>query len=106
MPLLGKTGTVPFWSSSIQQYVTIINSLKGGNNSSKIKDQNISDDLYNWSKLKNSKSSSRRFSADDVPHVKLSNRFSLLDIDQQSTGFLKHMENKVKPLAGKKKFRK
>jgi len=39
------------------------------------------------------KSRSHRFSADDVPQVKLSNRFSVLHVDQQSTGFLKHVEN-------------
>jgi hypothetical protein len=48
-----------------------INSLKAGDNRSKIKDQGISDDLCNWSKPKNSKPRSRRFSADDVPYVKL-----------------------------------
>jgi len=39
------------------------------------------------------KSRSRRFSADDVPHVRLSNKFSVLHVDQQRTGFLKHVEN-------------
>ena len=62
--------------------------------------------MSNWSKLKNSKYRSRRFSADDIPHVKLSNRFSVINVDQQSTGFLKHVENKVTPLAGKTKSQK
>jgi len=39
------------------------------------------------------KSRSCRFSADVVPHVKLSNRFSVLHVDQQSTGFSMHVEN-------------
>jgi len=47
-----------------------------------------------------------RFSADDVPHVKLSYRVNVLDDDQHSTGFLKHVENKVKPLAGETKNQK
>ena len=41
-----------------------------------------------------------------VYHVKPRNRFSVLDIDQQSTGFMKHVENIVKPLAGKTKSQK
>jgi len=72
--------------------------LIAGNNSNKVKDQDISDDLCNWSNPKNSKSRSRRFSADDVPTVKLRNRFNLLDVDLQSTGFLKHVKDKVKSL--------
>lgn len=62
--------------------------MKAGNNSRKNEDRDISDDLSNWSKLKNSKYRSRRFSAVDVPHVKLNSRFSVLDVDQQCTGFL------------------
>jgi hypothetical protein len=81
-------------------------SLKAGNNSNKTEDQGISDDLCNWSKPKNSKSRSCRLSADDVPNVKLRNRFSVLDVDQQRTGFLKHVDRKVKPLAGKTKSQK
>jgi hypothetical protein len=80
--------------------------LKAGNNSSKIKDQDISNDLSNWSKLKNSKYRYHRFSADDVPHVKLDNRFNVLIAEQLSTGFLKHVENKVTSLAGKTKSQK
>jgi hypothetical protein len=83
-----------------------INFLKAGNSSSKIKDQDISDDLCNWTKPKNSKSRSRRFSTDDASHVQLSNRFSVLEGDQQSTGLLKHGNNKIKPLAGKTKSQK
>jgi hypothetical protein len=48
-----------------------INYLKAGDKRSKIKDQGFSDDLRNWPKPKNSKSRLRRFSADDVPNVKL-----------------------------------
>jgi len=33
-------------------------------------------------------------------------QINVLDMDQQNTHFLKHLENKVKPLAGKKKLRK
>jgi hypothetical protein len=83
-----------------------INSFKAGNNCIKIKDQDISDDLCNWSQPKNSKSRSCRFSADYVLNVKLSNRFTVLHIVQPSKGFLKHVEHKVKPLAGKTKSEK
>jgi hypothetical protein len=69
-------------------------------------DLDIADDLCKWSKPINSKSKSRSISTEYVPQVKLSNRFSVLENDQQSTGFLKHMENKVKPLAGVTKYRK
>jgi hypothetical protein len=72
----------------------------------KIKDLDIADDLCEWSKPKNSNSRSRCVRTEDVPQVKLSNRFSVLEIDQQSIGFLKHMENKVKPLAGMTTFKK
>jgi hypothetical protein len=83
-----------------------INSLKARNNSSKIKDRDISDDLRNWSQPKNFKSRLRRFSADEVHNVNLSKGFTVLHIVQQDTGFLKHVENKVKPLAGKTKSQK
>ena len=63
----------------------------------------IADDLCKWSKPKNSKSS---VFTEDVLQVKLSNIFGVLEIDWQRTGFLKHMANKVKPLAGMTKFRK
>ena len=80
--------------------------MKTVNNTSKIKDLDISDDLCKWSKPKNSNSRSRRVCTEDVLQVKPSNRFSVLEIDQQSTGFSKHMENKVKPLDGTTKFKK
>jgi hypothetical protein len=48
--------------------------LKAGGNSSKIRDQEISDDSRPWNKPENSKSRSCRFSADHAPHVQLSNR--------------------------------
>jgi len=80
--------------------------LKAVNNTSKIKDLDIADDLCKWSKPKNSKSRSRSVSTEDVPQVKLSNRFSVLGNCHQSTGFLRHMENKVKPQTDMAKFRK
>ena len=80
--------------------------MKGENNSSKIKDQDISDDLHNWSKLKNSKSRGPVGSL-KMMYLMLSwATVSVLDVDQHSTGFLKHVENKVKPLAGKTKSQK
>ena len=41
-----------------------------------------------------------------VHHVKPRNRFSVLDIDQKSTGFLKNVRNIVKPIAGKTESQK
>jgi hypothetical protein len=83
-----------------------IHFLKAGNSSNKIKDQNNSNDLCNWTKPKNSKSRSCRFSADNVSHVQLSNRFSVLEVDQQNEGLLKHVDKKEKPLVGKTKNQK
>jgi hypothetical protein len=40
---------------------------------------------------------------DDISYVQLSNRFSLLEVDQQNEGLLKHVDKKEKPLVGKKK---
>ena len=74
--------------------------------SSNTKEQGNLIDLCYWAKRRNSESRFCRFSADDVPYVQLSNRLSLLEVDQQSTGLLKHLENKVKPLVGKTKVRK
>jgi hypothetical protein len=82
------------------------NSLKAVSNTSKIKDMDIADDLCKWSKLKNSKFRSCSVSTEHVPQVKLSNRFTVLKINKQITGLLKHMENKVKQIAGMTKFRK
>jgi len=55
---------------------------------------------------KNSKVRTCRFYADDAPYVHLSNRLSVLEGDQQNTGFFKHVENKVKPLVGQTKSQK
>jgi hypothetical protein len=82
------------------------NSLKTVYNTSKIKDLDIADDLCKWSTPKNSKSRSCSVSTEDVPQVKRRNRFSVLENYQQNTGFLKNLENKVKPQAGMTKFRR
>jgi len=63
-------------------------------------------DLCHWNKPKNSKSRACQFFADDAPYIHLSNRFSVHEGDQQNTGFFKHLENKVKPHAGKTKSQK
>jgi hypothetical protein len=83
-----------------------IHFLNTRNNSSKIKGQDIQTNLSHWAKLKNSKSRSHRFSADGLLRVQLSSRLSVLEMEQQSTHFLKHVENKVKPLAGKTRTQK
>jgi hypothetical protein len=69
--------------------------------SSKINDQDNSSNF--WIKQKNSKSRACRFSADDVSRIQLSNRFSVLEVDQQSSGLLKHVDQKVRSFAGKTK---
>jgi hypothetical protein len=76
-----KKGRIRYLEKELRAAREEINSLKPGNNSRKNEDQDISDDLSNWSKLKNSKYRSCTFSADDVPHVKLNNTFSVLDVD-------------------------
>lgn len=58
-------------------------------------------DLYCWAKPGNSKSLFCRFPTDDVPHIYWSNRLSVLEGDQHSTGLLKHVKNKVNPLVRK-----
>jgi hypothetical protein len=78
-----------------------INVLRTGSTSSKIKDQDNLSDF--WIKPKISKSRTCRFSADDASHIQLTNRFSILKADQQSTGLLKHADHRVKSLAGKAK---
>jgi len=59
-----------------------------------------------WLKPKNSKSRARRFSADDVSHIRLSNKFIVLEVDQQSQGLLKHEDMKVKSPTGKSESQK
>jgi hypothetical protein len=63
-------------------------------------------DLYCWAKPRNSKSWFCRFSTDDVPNVHLSNRLSVLEGDEHSTGLLKHVKNKVNTLVGKTESQK
>ena len=76
--------------------------LKAGNTSSKVKDQENSND--SWIKPQNSKSRARRFSADEVSHIQINNRFSVLEVDQQSPGLLKHVDQEVRSLAKKAKY--
>jgi hypothetical protein len=75
--------------------------LKTGYTSSKTKVQDISTEPSIWAIPKNSKSRSRRFSGDDTYHVQLTNRFSTLDVDQQSSDFMKHVKDTVKSIHGK-----
>ena len=101
-----QEGRIRYLEQELQAASEEINYLKAGNNHSKIKDQGISDNSCNWSKPKNSNPRLCTFSADDVPNVKLWNWFSVLHIDQCFTGFWKHVENNVKPLRWRKRFRK
>jgi hypothetical protein len=81
-----------------------INLLKNGNMSNKIKNKDTSGDF--WLKPKNSKSRARRFCVDDVSHIWLSNKFSILEVDQQRQGLLEHEDIKTKSLMGKSKSQK
>ena len=74
------------WTQGSLASREIINSLKAVNNTSKNKGLGIADDLCKWSKPKNSNSRSRHVRTEDVPQVKPSNRFIVLEIDPQSTG--------------------
>jgi len=70
----------------------------------KISDKGNANDI--WLKPKNSKIRARRFSADDVSHIRLSNKFSILEDDQLNQGLFKHEDMKIKSLTGKSKSQK
>jgi hypothetical protein len=76
-----------------------VNVLKNRNMSNKIRDKDNANNI--WLKPKNSKSRAHRFSANDVSHIRLSNKFSIQEVDQQSQGLLKHEDMKVKSPTGK-----
>jgi len=71
-----------------------VNVLKNGNISNTRRDKNNANDI--WLKPKNSKSRASRFSADDVSHIMLSNKFIILEVDQQNQGLFKHEDMKIK----------
>jgi hypothetical protein len=73
--------------------------LKNINMSYKVRDKANANDI--WLKPKNSKSMARRFSADDLSHIRLSNKFSILEFDQQNQGLLKHEDMKINSPTGK-----
>ena len=81
-----------------------VNMLKNRNMSYKLSDKDNANDI--WLKPKNSKSRARRFSSDDVSHIRLSNKFSILEGDQQNQGLLKHENMKIKSPTGKSKSQK
>ena len=78
--------------------------MKNGNTSNRITNKDNASD--NWIKPKNSRSRACKLSADDVSYIGLSNKFSILDVDQQSQGLLEHEGMKVKSLKGKSKVRR
>jgi hypothetical protein len=80
------------------------NLLKNGNMCNKMKNKDISGDF--WVKPKNSKSRARRFCADYVSHIRLSNKFSILEADQQCRGLLEHEDINTKSLIGKSEKQK
>jgi hypothetical protein len=69
--------------------------------SSNAKEQGNLNNLCYWAKPRNSKSRLCRFFTDYIPDVQLSNRLSVWEVDQQSIGLLKRVENKVKLIVGK-----
>ena len=70
----------------------------------KIGDKDYANDI--WLKPKNSKSTARSFAADDVSHIGLSNKFSILEDDHQNQGLLKHEDMKIKSPTGESKSHK
>jgi hypothetical protein len=74
--------------------------------SSSTKNQGNFNDLCCWAKPRNSRSRFCGFSTEDSPHVHLYNGLSVLEVDHHSTGLLKHVKNKVKPLVGKTESQK
>jgi len=55
-----------------------VDSLKNRNMSSTIRDNDNTNDI--WLKPKKPKSRARRFSANDTCHIRLSNKFSVLEV--------------------------
>lgn len=78
--------------------------LKNRYMSNKIRDSDNTNDV--WFKRKNSKSRAHRFSANNMSRIRLSNKFSVLEFDQQNPGLLKHKDMKTKLLTGKSNSRK
>jgi len=78
--------------------------LKNRYMSNKIRDNDNTNDV--WFKRKNSKSRAHRFSANNMSRIRLSNKFSVLEFDQQNPGLLKHKDMKTELLTGKSNSRK
>ena len=81
-----------------------INSLKNRNTNDLVRGNDNTNDI--WFKPKNPKSRARRFSANDMSHMRLSNKFGVLETDQQNQGSLKHKDMKIKSLTGKSNSQK
>jgi len=73
--------------------------LKNRNTNIIVRDNDNTNDI--WLKPKNPKSRARRFSANDMSHIRLSNKFGVLEADHQNQGSLKHKDMKIKSLTGK-----
>ena len=71
------------------------NLVRGNNNTNDI-----------WLKPQNPKSRARRFSANVTSHIRLSNKFGVLEVYQQNRGSLKHKDMKIKSLTGKSNSQK
>ena len=94
-----QEGRIRYLELELQAVREEVNLLKNGNTASRITNKDNASD--NWIKPKNSRSRARRLSADDVSYIGLSNKFGILDADQQSQGLLEHEGMKVKSLKGK-----
>jgi hypothetical protein len=96
------------WEQVLKAAREEIYKLKAGNISSSFIEQDISG---HWEKPKNSKSRCRRFSANDISKVKLSNKFSVLatgslEAAQQSPVLLKHGRRERKLFIEKNKSKR
>jgi len=80
-----------------------INSLENRNTNNLVKDNDNTNDI--WLKTRNPKSRARKFSANDMSHIRLSNKFSVLEADQQNQGSLTH-DMKIKSLTRKSNSQK
>jgi len=76
-----------------------INSMENKNTNNLVRDNDNTNDIR--LKTRNPKSRARRFCANDMSHIRLSNKFSVLEADQQNQGSLKHKDMKIKSLTRK-----
>ena len=99
-----QEGRITYLELELEAARNEVDSLKNRNTSNKIRDNDNTNDI--WLKAKNSKCRAHRFSANDISHIRLSNKCSVLEVDQQNQGLLKHKDMKIKSLTGKSNSQK